>query len=97
MDPIQKCDKTTTTKTILIIIQVKGRMNGEPEPGVSGYSYGLCSLHARLACSSAFRKQQIRECNPDSYLRCFEYCHWHWCTFYPICPIENPGQNRWRG
>jgi hypothetical protein len=64
---------------------------GEPEPGVSGYSHGLCSPHARLAFASAFRKQQIREGNPDCYLRCFGYCHQHWCTFHPICPIENPG------
>ena len=64
---------------------------GDPEPGVSGYSHGLCSPHARLAFASAFRKQQIREGNPDCYLRCFGYCDRHWCTFYPICPIENPG------
>jgi len=64
---------------------------GEPEPGVSGYSHGLCSPHARLAFASAFRKQQIREGNPDCYLRCFGYCDRNWCTFHPICPIENPG------
>jgi hypothetical protein len=63
---------------------------GEPESGVSGYSHGLCLTHARLSFTSAFRKHQIREGNPDCYLRCSGYCHRHWCTFHPICPIENP-------
>jgi hypothetical protein len=64
---------------------------GEPEPGVSGYSNGLCVKHARLSFASAFRKLQIREGNPDCYLRCFGYCHRHWCTFHSIFPLENPG------
>jgi hypothetical protein len=64
---------------------------GEPEPGVSGYSYRLCPAHARLSLAPAFRKHQIREGNPDCYLRCFGDCDQHWCTFHPIWPIENPG------
>ena len=64
---------------------------GTPDPGVSGYSHGLCIPHVRLAFASTFRRQQIREGNPDCYLRCFGYCHQPWCTFYPICPIDNPG------
>jgi hypothetical protein len=64
---------------------------GEPEPGVNGYSHGLCFPHARLALAPTFHKQQIREGNPDCYLRCFGYCHQHWCTFHPICTADNPG------
>jgi hypothetical protein len=64
---------------------------GEPESGVSGYSHGLCSPHARLAYANAFRRHQIKEGNPDCYLRCFGNCHRHWCTFHPICTVENPG------
>jgi hypothetical protein len=64
---------------------------GEPEPGVSGYSHGLCLAHARLAFASIFRRWQSREGNPDCYLRCYGYCHRQWCTFYHICPIDNPG------
>ncbi len=64
---------------------------GEPEPGVSDYSHGLCPPHARQALASTFRRQQSKEGNPDCYLRCFGYCHQYWCTFYPICPNDNPG------
>jgi hypothetical protein len=64
---------------------------GKPESGVSGYSHGLCSVHARLAFESTFRRLQIKEGNPDCYLRCFGNCDQHWCTFHPICVAENPG------
>jgi hypothetical protein len=64
---------------------------GEPEPGAGGYSHGLCLPHARLALASTFRRQQIREGNPDCYLRCSGYCHQPWCTFHPMCTADNPG------
>jgi hypothetical protein len=64
---------------------------GEPEPGVSGYSHGLCSVHARLAFASTFRRMQIKEGNPDCFLRCFGSCHRHSCTFHPLCTVEEPG------
>ena len=67
---------------------------GQPEPGVSGYSHGLCFPHARLAFAYTFRRQQIREGNPDCYLRCFGYCHQPWCTFHPICTVDNPGSEQ---
>ncbi len=64
---------------------------GEPECGVGGYSHGYCFTHARLAFAAAFRRHQIREGNPDCYLRCLGSCERHWCTFHPICPVEHPG------
>jgi len=64
---------------------------GEPEPGVSGYSHGLCSVHIRFAFENTFRRLQIKEGNPDCYLRCFGNCHRHWCTFHPICTVAEPG------
>jgi hypothetical protein len=64
---------------------------GEPEAGLNGYSHGLCAVHARLAYANIFRRLQIKEGNPDCYLRCFGSCNRHWCTFHPICTVENPG------
>ncbi len=64
---------------------------GEAEAGISGYSHGLCPVHARLAFEVTFRRLQVKEGNPDCYLRCSGSCHRHWCTFYPICIEEEPG------
>jgi hypothetical protein len=64
---------------------------GEPEPGISGYSHGLCSVHVKSAFENIFRRLQIKEGNPDCFLRCFGNCNRHWCTFYSICTVENPG------
>jgi hypothetical protein len=64
---------------------------GEPEPALSGYSHGLCSVHVRLAFEKVFRKLQIKEGNPDCYLKSFGNCNRHWCTFHPICTINDPG------
>lgn len=64
---------------------------GQPESSINGYSHGLCSAHARLAYANAFRKLQIKEGNPDCYLRSFGNCQRHWCTFHPICTVEDPG------
>jgi hypothetical protein len=49
---------------------------GKPEQGVSGYSYGLCSDHARLAFESTFRSFQIKEGNPDCFLSCLGNCYY---------------------
>jgi hypothetical protein len=64
---------------------------GDLEEGVSGYSHGLCPVHTRLAFENTFRRFQIKEGNPDCYLRCFGNCHRHWCTFHPICTVDDPG------
>jgi hypothetical protein len=61
------------------------------EEGVKGYSHGLCSVHTRFAFENTFRRLQIKEGNPDCYLRCFGNCQRHWCTFHPICTVEDPG------
>jgi len=67
------------------------RVWGEPEPGQEGYSHGLCPIHFREAVANVFRRSQLKEGNPDCYLRCFGNCSQHWCTFYPLCTVENPG------
>ena len=64
---------------------------GEPELNVQGYSHGLCAVHARLAFKNTFRKLQIKEGNPDCYLSNSGSCHRHWCTFHPICTVDDPG------
>jgi hypothetical protein len=58
---------------------------------VHGYSHGLCSFHARLAFEHTFHRLQIKEGNPDCYLKCFGNCNRHWCTFHPLCTVEDPG------
>ena len=57
----------------------------------TGYSHGLCPTHSRLAFADVFRRQQAKEGNPDCYLRCFGNCQRHWCTFYPLCTVDDPG------
>jgi hypothetical protein len=64
---------------------------GEPEPGNEGFSHGLCPTHSRLAFTDVFRRQQAKEGNPDCYLRCFGNCQRHWCTFHPLCAVDEPG------
>ncbi len=64
---------------------------GQPEKGVHGYSHGLCAIHGRLAFEQLFRKLQIKEGNPDCYLRSFDDCPRHWCTFHPLCAVSEPG------
>jgi hypothetical protein len=64
---------------------------GDQEEGVNGYSHGLCSFHARLAFEDTFHRLQIKEGNPDCYLKCFGNCNRHWCTFHPLCTVDDPG------
>src|SRR3974390_1300062 len=64
---------------------------GESTPGVDGYSHGICPTHSRLAFADVFRRQQAKEGNPDCYLRCFGDCQRHWCTFFPLCTVDEPG------
>jgi hypothetical protein len=63
----------------------------EPEKSVHGNSHGLCAVHGRLAFEQLFRKLQIKEGNPDCYLRSFDDCPRHWCTFHPLCAVSEPG------
>lgn len=67
------------------------RVWGEPELGEEGYSHGLCPVHSRLAFTEVFRRLQQKEGNPDCYLRCYGNCPRHWCTFYPLCAVNEPG------
>jgi hypothetical protein len=64
---------------------------GEFEPGDDGFSHGLCPTHSRLAFTDVFRRQQLKEGNPDCYLRCFGDCQRDWCTFHPVCTVDDPG------
>jgi hypothetical protein len=44
-----------------------------------------------LAFTDVFRRQQLKEGNPDCYLRCFGDCQRDWCTFHPVCTVAEPG------
>ena len=64
---------------------------GKPDSDGEGYSHGLCPTHSRLAFADVFRRQQAKEGNPDCYLRSFGNCQRHWCTFFPLCTVDDPG------
>jgi hypothetical protein len=44
-----------------------------------------------LAFAGVFRRQQLKEGNPDCYLRSFGNCQRYWCTFHPVCTVDDPG------